>query len=205
MVRNNFKTFRIHLGVYRTGAIILVIGLLIGTVCANLLQDYYINDMDTINKYFNNNVNRIAINYGSLLKYIVAKHVKEFFLIWVCCCTVFGIPFLGLLVGYQGFCIGFTLSSSIICYGLKGILHYAIYTFPQCAIYIPVYILAMKKGFELCEKFYYSGRVAAKGRRNVVLEYAPIILILLFLLLIGCIIETYINSYFVRQTINWFQ
>ncbi len=202
-MKSTMNMLKNRIGIYRLAAILLLIGIVLGTVAANILQRFYLSDLETINRYFGTNVNLIKINYGSLMKYIITNRLKEFILIWISCCMVFGMPLLSLLITYKGICIGFALSSSILCYGFKGILVYLAYIFPQCIIYIPVYILTVKKGYDLCETLYFSSKISFKGKKSVAGEYVPIILILLLFLGIGCIVETYINSALVRNVIGW--
>lgn len=203
-MKSTMNMLKNRLGIYRLAAILLLIGIVLGTIAANIFQKFYLNDLETINRYFGTNVNLIEINYGSLMKYIVTRRIKEFVMVWISCCMVFGMPLLSLLITYKGICIGFTLSSSILCYGFKGIALYFAYIFPQCIIYIPVYILLVKKGYELCENLYFSGKVGFRGKKSVTREYTPIFLILLLFLGIGCIVETYINSALVRSVVGWF-
>lgn len=202
-MKSTMNMLKNRIGIYRLAAILLLIGIVLGTVAANILQRFYLSDLETINRYFGTNVNLIKINYGSLMKYIITNRLKEFILIWISCCMVFGMPLLSLLITYKGICIGFALSSSILCYGFKGILVYLVYIFPQCIIYIPVYILTVKKGYDLCETLYFSSKISYKGKKSVASEYVPIILILLLFIGIGCIVETYINSALVRNVMGW--
>ena len=202
-MKSTMNMLKNRIGIYRLAVILLLIGIVLGTILANILQRFYLNDLETINQYFSTNVNLIKINYGSLMKYIITSRLKEFILIWISCCMVFGMPLLSLLITYKGICIGFTLSSAILCYGFKGIIVYFAYIFPQCIIYIPVYILMVKKGYDLCETLYFSSKVSFKGKKSITREYLPIFLLLLLFLWIGCIVETYINSALVRSAIEW--
>jgi stage II sporulation protein M len=203
-MKSTMNMLKNRLGIYRLAAVLLLIGIVLGTIAANIFQRFYINDLETINRYFGTNVNLIEINYGSLMKYIITRRLKEFAMVWISCCMVFGMPLLSLLITYKGMCIGFALSSTILCYGFKGVTLYFAYIFPQCIIYIPVYILMVKKGYELCESLYFSGKASYRGKKGVVREYVPILLILLLFLGIGCIVETYINSALVRNIVGWF-
>lgn len=202
-MKSTMNMLKNRIGIYRLAAILLLIGIVLGTIAANILQRFYLNDLETINRYFSTNVNLIKVNYGSLMKYIITSRLKEFILVWISCCMVFGVPLLSLLITYKGICIGFALSSSILCYGFKGIIVYFAYIFPQCIIYIPVYILMVKKGYDLCENLYFSSKVSFKGKKSITREYLPIILLLLLFLWIGCIVETYINSALVRNVVEW--
>ncbi|WP_167956673.1 stage II sporulation protein M [Anaerosporobacter faecicola] len=192
-----------RLGIYRLAAILLLLGIVLGTIGANLLQRFYLNDLEILNRYFGSNIKAIHIDYGSLMKYIITNRLKEFCVVWICCCMVFGIPVLSCLIVYKGISIGFALSSSILCYGFKGITLYFAYIFPQCILYIPVYILMVKKGYELCENLYFNGKLSPHARRSLLKEYIPILALLLVFLGIGCLIETYINSAIVKGAANW--
>lgn len=202
-MRSTINMFKERLGVVRFIVVLLLVGIVLGTIAANLLQRYYIDDLEMINRYFGTNIQLIKINYGSLLKYVLAKRLKEFIIIIGSGCIVFGVPLLSLTVLYKGLSIGFAISSSILCYGFKGIILYIAYVFPQCIIFVPVYFLMIKKSYSLCDTIYFSGKVTRKGRKSIANEYIPIISILLLFQVIGCLVETYINSSIVKNVIEW--
>lgn len=202
-MKSTMNMIKNRLGIYRFAAILLLGGIVLGTIGANLLQRFYLDDLEILNRYFGSNITTIHIDYGSLLKYIIVNRLKEFCIVWISCCMVFGIPVLSGLIVYKGISIGFALSSSILCYGFKGITLYLAYIFPHCLLYIPVYILMVKKGYALCESLYFSGKLSPHARRNLLREYIPILVILLVFLGIGCLVETYINSAIVKGVIKW--
>lgn len=190
-------------GLYRFCVILLLVGIIVGALLANVLQRFYLSDLQIINTYFGQSVTTTKICYSSLLKYILIRRVKEFLLIWACSCIIFGTLLLSMLVIYKGICMGFGLASAILCYGIKGVLLYCAYLFPQCIIYIPVYILVFKRGYGLCEKIFYVGHSSTKGKRNAIKQEVPFFLVLFLFLLLGCVIETYINSNLVKSIMTF--
>ena len=71
-------------------------------------------------------------------------------IIWIAGSTVIGIPIVYGIVGYKGFCLGYTISSFIITLGTKdGIILSFMGLLMQNVIFIPSIILIASSGIKL--------------------------------------------------------
>lgn len=193
------KNHTIHLEVHQLALVLLLLGIVIGALYANLFQDGYLNELKTYNLMGLDQVITLDINYGALLKYVLVKNFKAFFLIWIFSVTILGIPFMILYILYNGFSIGFLVSICTMQFGFKGIIVFLGYIFPQYLIYIPIYILTLSKGYSLCNEMYYTNNGVKKGKMSLFIERIIPIIFLAILLFIGSIVETYANTYFVQK------
>lgn len=193
------KNRTLHLGIHRIAILLLLLGVLLGTIFANLFKDIYLSDITLTNSMNISKINTLQINYGSLLKFVLENNYKKYFLLWILSATVIGIPFMVLFIVYHGFCTGFIISISTMQYGLKGILLFLAYIFPQYLIYIPIYIFALWKGYDMCINMYYNTKTNMKSKMGVVIERLPFILVLAVMLLLGSIVETYFNTFILQK------
>jgi len=186
----------------QSASIIFLIGLVMGVLFANLLKKYYISDMKVLDYTYQSILSNQELDYVGLLKYTLLNSLKEFALFWILCLTILGIPYICMAVCYKGMQTGFLLSSVVIIYGTKGILLFFAYLLPQALIYVPVMIMCLKKGFILAQQSYYRSKNRSTDTKMSALGYAALILILLTLLFLGAIVETYFGSAVLKKTLE---
>ncbi len=174
--------------------IIFFIGLIVGTIFANIFRTLYINEINIVNDYFSNKLVNMDIEYGSLLKYILFSRIKYFIILWLFSITILGLPVIFIYLIYSGFLVGFIISISTMKYGIMGILLFIVYLFPHGIIYIPVIAISIQRAFIMCKRMYYMKNGVKVNKKNIILEYLFTIILLLVMIIIGCFIETYINS-----------
>ncbi|WP_455716619.1 hypothetical protein [Anaerosporobacter sp.] len=49
-MKSTMNMLKNRLGIYRLAAILLLIGIVLGTIAANIFQKFYLNDLETINR-----------------------------------------------------------------------------------------------------------------------------------------------------------
>jgi len=122
---------------------------------------------------------------------------------WFIGSTVIGLPIVLGIVLYRGFCIGYTVSSSIMVLGTqKGIVFSLVTILMQNIVIIPVLIGLAVSGIKL-----YQSIMKDKRRENVKLEiirHTGISLILFMFLVIASLIEVYISTNLLTTCIQIF-
>lgn len=186
----------------QSAATLFLIGLLIGVFCANLFRKYYVSDMKVLDYTYHNIMENQSLDHIDLLKYTLMNNLREFLIFWVLCFTILGIPYVIFAIVYKGFEIGFLISAVTILYGSKGILLFFAYIMPQALVYVPVMLICLQKGYQLAQYSYYRSRNHTEMRRSVILGYIAIILLLVSMIGIGSIIETYFGSAFLKKTLE---
>ena len=186
----------------QTAAIIFLIGLIIGGLFANLMKKYYLSDMRVLDYTYQSILSNQELDYISLLKYALLNNLKEFALFWILCLTIIGIPYICIAICYKGIQAGFLISSVIMIYGSKGILLFFSYLLPQALIYVPVMLICLQKGFTLAQHSFYRSRNRSVDDKTSALGYAALILVLLILLFLGAVVETYFGSAVLRKTLE---
>ncbi len=116
--------------------------------------------------------------------------------------TAFGIIGGILMIGWQGFSVGFMLASAIAKYGMKGILLVLGGLFPQYLFYLPVYLLYCYLTVYLRQRMYMEGRGPILDRGYICAAGLLAGAGLLILFAAGIFLESYINPVILKQILK---
>jgi len=184
--------------------LLIVTGLVLGIIFSNIFQPFYYEKMINLHDNLFSDIVREKIDYTGLFIYILGKNFREFFVFWLLCITVLGIPYMILKLVALGFTTGFFISSIAMQYGIKGILLILAYIFPHGLVYIPVIILCLYNGFRLTKTIYYDN----PGHFGVIFKqlktYILLLIFLTVLILLGSFLEAYVGSFFLKKVLALF-
>ena len=173
-IKENIKTYLIL-------TIIFFIGLTLGVIFVNNANETQANQ---ISGYINNFINSVKENYQistkELLKNSIINNVGIAVLLWFLGSTVIGFPLIYVVVGYKGYCIGYTVSSVIATMLIQNI------------IYIPTILTLSVSGIKL-----YRLIMEDRRRENIklqILKHTIFSILMLILLLISSLLETYVSG-----------
>lgn len=125
-------------------------------------------------------------NYTVLFQEIVGNRLKSIGLLMIFSVSIFSLPYIGGFLLYKGCISGFLAGSVLFQFGTKGMLLAVSLFFPQCFFYVPAY-------FSLLNKSYRFGTEGINKRE--VMKEVPYVFMMLALLIVGCILEAYINTW----------
>lgn len=112
-IKNNLKEIAII-------TIIFLIGLVFGIIFVNNSGIEQANEISSyINGFVNSLKNNIQIDKAELLKDALISNFLLVVILWFVGSTVIGIPIVYGLIAYKGFCLGYTISSSIATIGIR--------------------------------------------------------------------------------------
>lgn len=119
-----FEHVRDNIKEYFTITIIFIIGIILGVILINNLS---IENQEEISLYINTFIKDIkenkSINIMNLLKRTLANNITLAIILWFVSSTVIGAPLVYAIIGFRGFCLGYTISSIIATVGtINGIL-----------------------------------------------------------------------------------
>ena len=167
--------------------IITVISFIFGSLFISILDDVG-KDLikESINGYFNGVFNG-KTDYISGLYSILPRNVFSNIFIWLIGISIIGIFIVSGLLVFKSFLVGFSLSSIIYTYGLKGLLISVIYIIPEIINLFIVFLLTYYSiSFSLL-LFNYLFRKKECNRRVIMKRYIKIFII--------CIGITILNSF----------
>lgn len=183
--------------------IILIIGIACGVIFINNINE---EQKAEISKYINDFIsslkNNCEINKAELLKNSLIENFKLVLGMWFIGSTVIGLPIVFGIVLYRGFCIGYTISSTIAILGnQKGIIFGLSSILFQNIIIIPTLLVLSVSGIKL-----YKSIMKDKRRENIKLEiirHTFVSIIGLLLLFFASLIETYISTGILNFTLKF--
>lgn len=110
---------------------VITLGIISGSIFLVLISQNDKNSVFTQITNFITNINNNNINSVQALKNSLFNNFTYVLLIWILGMSIIGIVFNIFLVYIKGFVLGFSISSFVYVYGLKGTLASLIYIFPQ--------------------------------------------------------------------------
>ncbi|MCI8352911.1 MAG: hypothetical protein HFJ58_04885 [Clostridia bacterium] len=112
-IKNNLREIAII-------TIVFFIGLVFGIIFVNNSGIEQANEISSyINEFVNSLRNNMQIDKAELLKDALISNFLLALILWFVGSTVIGIPIVYGTIAYKGFCLGYTLSSSIATLGMR--------------------------------------------------------------------------------------
>lgn len=184
----------------------ILIAFLAGILLANLMGREEISNAGILNDYFIEKFKYTGVNGESLFFYILKERVPVMVLLFLLAFSSLGMISGILFLGWQGFSIGFMMSTAIAKYGGKGIFLILGGLFPQYLFYIPVYILYCYFALFLQKRIYGEQRNSlTAGERGKIYGIGVLVaLILLFIFIAGIFLESYINPSVLKKVLKIF-
>jgi stage II sporulation protein M len=192
------------LNVIQISIFLLIFGVFLGILCANIFRDNYMSQMQVYEDNVFSKITAGNIDHAGLFRYVLGKNYNNFIIFWLLSITILGIPYMALKVTSFGFFSGFFISAVTMRYGIKGILLVLVYVFPHGLLYLPIYLISLYKGFELCRTIYSENRNSIGGISKLMKNHLVLILVLAAALLIASFLEAYPGAYFLKKALESF-
>ncbi|MDF2542061.1 MAG: putative rane protein [Herbinix sp.] len=191
-----------HLSAVQGAVLLLIIGVIVGVICANVFQTSYYDQMVSYESDIFTGISTMKIDYFALLIYVLGNNFREYFVFWLASVTILGIPYMVYKILSFGFTTGFFVSAITMQYGYKGILIILVYAFPHGLLYLPVALFSLYKGYNLCRSMYHEYKNNVNNKLKLVKEQLPSVLLLAIVLLLGSIMEAYIGAFLLQKTLH---
>ena len=175
-----------------------------GIFMANLMGREAVSNAGILNDYFVEKFQYTDINGENLFFYIIGERLPLLLLLCMLAFTSFGIVAGLLMIGWQGFSVGFMLAVAIAKYGIKGILLILGGLFPQYLFYVPVYVIYCWLTIYLRQRLYWGVQEQTARRRYVYGAGLMAVIGLLLLFLSGIFLESYVNPFILKKILNFF-
>lgn len=189
-----FEYIRENAKIYLILIIIFFIGLILGILFVNNSNETQSNQ---ISSYINNFINSVKENYQistkELLSSSMINNVCIAILLWFLGSTVIGVPLIYLVIGYKGYCIGYTISAVTATIGTGKAIIFIISTMLfQNIIYIPTIITLAVSGIKL-----YRLIMEDRRKENIkvqIIKHTIFSLLMIVILLCSSVVETYMSG-----------
>lgn len=184
---------------FKSLVVSFIIGIIIGIVCFILLSNEEKLNLNTDLINYINLISNGEFNYFSSLIKTFTLNFKYLSIIWIFGIIFFCSLFIPFIIIYKGILLGFSISSIIYAFNIKGILYSLILLFPHTLINEFIFILIS----------YYSINYAIKcfntiknnnniNLRKFIKNYFYIFLVLTISIVITALYEVYIGSNIIK-------
>ncbi len=183
--------------------IFLLVSFVAGIFTANLMGREAVSNAGVLNDYFIEKFQYAQVDGQNLFFYIVGERLPLLLLLFVLSFTSFGIIGGILVLSWQGFSVGFMLSTGIAKYGIKGIVLVLGGLFPQYFFYLAVYVCYCYAAVFLRQRLSKEGkeireRKLAYGMGGI--SFA----VLLLAFAAGIFLESYVNPMVLKYILKIF-
>ena len=189
--------------------IIFLLGLSIIAVIAGAFYITILNKTDqsliqsSINTFFNN-VKNNNLNYPLSLKNALLTNIGFIVLIWLLGISVIGIPIIIFMFFSKSFILGFSVSSIIFNYKIKGTLLSLLYIFPHHIINIYVFIILISYAISLSLKIINS---IIKRRtvdfKIIMNKYLYVLLVSIIAIIITTLLEVFMVPSLIKVVMSF--
>lgn len=182
--------------------LIAVVGIVFGIITAHIMS----RQADSLNFFTQYNIDIISkskINYDKLLFTIIVKRISVFILIAVFGLTTGGKSIITTFLFWNTSCMGIVIANVIKCHFVKGIIYFLAFFLPQYLFYVPAMFFAYYQINEFSRKKIDVKRITNKVYMNCIIKYFVSFSLVLLLVLIGILAETYINPIFVKKIVKF--
>lgn len=186
-IKENIKEYIIF-------ALILIIGLFIGTMVLNNSNELQRQEISEYLNDFNTQVKEGSrVNYSSMLFEIIKNDIKLIFLITFFSVSIVGVPALYIIIGYKGFSLGYTISAITATFGIgKGILFSISLMLFSKIVEIPAIFYLALSGIKMFKTI-----IKDRSKDNIkyaVTRYMGNLIIAIILFLLSAFLETYLST-----------
>ncbi len=194
-----------NIKIYTFVAIIFIIGIALAIVFINNLETSQRNEISTYITTFTNSLkDGYTIDKSALITSSIWKNVILCIIMWFAGSTVIGIPIVLGIVAYRGFCIGYTVLALTYTFGTgNGTIFFLTSMLLQNIIIIPCILSLAVSGLKL-----YKSIIKDRRRENVKIEiirHTIFSILMLIMLIVASLVETYISTSLLQTVIGLFQ
>ena len=179
---------------------------IVGILIMNIGRYYFLSDDGILNFTTLSRIKYLNVNGTMLLRYTLFERFKIVFILIIFSTTFIGICFSYIFVAWQGVLAGMLLSASVIRYGFRGIILVLAGIFPQQLLLVPAWIMLLNWCYQLCCKFYFPHKdvETSLNQRHYLVRKSLILLWIIGVVIIGCILESYVNPIVLTEAIKIF-
>lgn len=186
---------------------LFLVGVFLGILCVNIKYDFWIKEDGLLNTAMLEQLANCELNGSYLMGYILRHRLTEITVVGILALTMLGIPVVCGYIGYLGLSAGCLLSVAVIRYGIRGLFLIAAGIFPQILFLLPGYLLLFSMGME-CSRTFYHRNAERTGwlisEKQFLLKCLGKALEILIFVLVGCILECYVNPQILHFALKLF-
>lgn len=183
--------------------VLVLIGIITGTFFTLILNG---NDKKLVIEYIESFVESISNNklvFKDTLKNALISNMVYILSVWILGISIIGLPVIVLITFWKSFVIGFSISSFIITYGIKGCILSFIYMFPHFIINLLFFIILSTYAIRLSLKLV-STILNKKSLdfKLIINKYFNILLICTIIIILSVLYEVFIMPIMIKFIVS---
>ncbi len=191
------------------GMWILLFGVcfIFGIGITNLWKGEMIDKSGFLSEYTLLCMSRVKLDYMSYFLYLLQKRAGGAIFLAVLSSTYLGLAGIYFYVGWLGLSSGIFLAGAGIRYGMKGILLFLGGMIPHQLILIPCGVMFLSWCYRMCTTLYYPNRSMEPvwgSKKQFVIRKIIQFQVILGVVIIGCLLECYVNPYIITKLLKIF-
>lgn len=199
-INNNIKTNK-NMLIFLS--IIGIVGIVIGTILNIALNT---EDSKLVSEFLNNfiyNIQNNTLDYkGSLLNCLISN-IGSIVFIWLLGISVIGLPITLFIFFTKTFVLGFSISSIIINYKIKGCLLAISYIFPHMIINIFIYMILVMYSLSLSLKLIHTIiKKQSLDFKFIMHKYLKILIFSIIIIVLTSLVEVFIAPIIIKLAIS---
>lgn len=191
---------------------IVALGFLLGLVLMNTGKKVLLENTGLLSENMLYTVKYAPVDSNAFFLYVLQKRLGCALILAVLSTTWLGLAAVWTCAAWLGISFGMLVMAALLRYGLKGILLIAVGIFPQALVYFPVSILLLRWSYEFCMTIYFPDKIQGSSllhgensSKYALLRNKGITFIMLLgVVIIGCILESYVNPKLVFNLLQFF-
>ena len=196
-IKNNIKEYMII-------TLTFLIGIFLGVMFVNNLEEEKnVEIISYVNTYIESFEKSEQASNIKLLQNNIKDNIILTLIIWFIGSTIIGIPIVFGIIAFRGFCLGYTISSITVVFGVaKGIAFTLIAIIMQNIIFIPGIISLGVSALKAYKSIY-----SDKRKENIKIEivrHTVFSALVLLILIASAVVETQISTNLLRSMIKYF-
>lgn len=194
-------------GVYRSWLYLFLGSFLLGILIMNMGNEILLGDAGIFNTASMNRLKYIEINEGKFFAYVLRQRLGGCIVLLILSTTTLGLISAYGVVLWQGMMTGMLMTAAVIRYGIKGLLLILGGMFPHQCLLIPGGVMMLGWCLENYYWFHRYGKGTIpyfRSRRQQLFHQGILLLWFLLVMLIGCVLESYVNPILISDLIKVF-
>lgn len=196
-IRDNIKQYIFVITIF-------IIGIFLGVLFVNNSNNI---QTENISKYVNDYIDNFGkiknINDAKLLTDDIKPNIILVLTLWFAGTTIIGLPIVIIVIGFKGFCLGYTISSIALTIGnIKSIIFVLLGLLFQNIFFIAGTLLIGVSSINICSSIIKNKKV--NNIKIEILKHTIMCFFALILILIGSFIKIKISTNLLSLIINYF-
>lgn len=186
---------------------LFMLGLFIGILVVNVGHDTWIRDGGLLGTDMLEKIESSTLESGKLFGYILKHRLFTLCMLSLLATTMFGISAICCYICYMGLTAGCLLSVAVIRYGIRGLIFMMAGIFPQAILLIPGYVALFLWASGINRVLYAKGAYIdgfERYSRQFYLKKGIQIVGILIVVIIGCLLESYVNPKMLHLVLDIF-